>query len=147
MRQVVLSAAFLALVLWGCGRTEKQDAGNDDPYGAYAIPGPVSPDSGDEPKVHVVNIVQMKFVPEVLNVHKGDTVVFVNKDLVDHDVTELDRSLWTSSKMPGGTSWKMAATSSQTYYCSLHVVMRGKIIVDGNDIAMANAPVIAMCGG
>jgi plastocyanin len=37
---------------------------------------------------HTVEIKQMKFVPDVLHVHAGDTVLWINSDITDHDVTE-----------------------------------------------------------
>jgi plastocyanin len=81
-------------------------------------------------KVHVVEIRQMKFQPREIKVHKGETVVWVNKDITDHDVTELKTREWTSSTLPAGASWTLVVTESADYYCNLHQVMRGKIIVE-----------------
>lgn len=76
-----------------------------------------------------VSIAQMKFEPETLLVHAGDTVVFTNNDLVDHDVTELPDSSWTSGPLHPGESWKWMADSTTSYFCSIHVVMRGMLTV------------------
>ncbi len=81
------------------------------------------------PKVHTVEIIQMEFRPAVLKVRKGDTVIFVNKDIVDHDVTEIKKA-WHSPPLAAGKSWKWIATKSADYYCSIHLVMKGKIIVN-----------------
>ena len=83
----------------------------------------------DIPKVYTVEIKQMKFQPAELIVQKGDTVVWVNNDIVAHDVTEESSKAWTSSLMPVGQSWILVATQSADYYCSIHVVMKGKLIV------------------
>ena len=56
------------------------------------------------PKVHIVEIKQMKFQPAELIVQKGDTVVWINNDIVAHDVTEEPSKAWTSSLMPVGKS-------------------------------------------
>lgn len=72
----------------------------------------------------------MKFQPETLRVHKGDIVVFTNKDLVDHDVTALPDSAWTSHPLHTGDSWSWVADKSTDYFCSLHVVMRGRVEVE-----------------
>ena len=72
----------------------------------------------------------MKFKPDVLQDNKGDTVVFVNNDIVVHDITEEPNKAWTSSALPVGESWSMVATESVNYFCSIHVVMKGKIIVN-----------------
>lgn len=124
MRSLLFNAIPLALILLSCTGSQNERA---------TIPGNAS---ANVPKLHVVEITQMKFVPAVLNVSKGDTILWINKDMVEHDVTEKNLSSWTSSKMPAGASWKMVATKSEAYYCSLHVVMEGKIIVDGNELAM-----------
>ena len=81
------------------------------------------------PKVHTVEIKQMKFQPAELIVQKGDTVVWINNDIVAHDVTEEPGKAWTSSVMPVGESWRLVVTQSADYYCSIHVVMKGKLIV------------------
>jgi len=81
------------------------------------------------PKVHTVEIKQMKFQPAELVVQKGDKVVWINNDIVAHDVTEESRKAWTSLLMPVGKSWSMVVTESADYYCSIHVVMKGKLVV------------------
>src|SRR5690606_35917521 len=48
------------------------------------------------PKIDTIEIIQMQFRPAVLNVRKGDTVIFVNNDIVAHDATEIANRSWTS---------------------------------------------------
>jgi plastocyanin len=81
------------------------------------------------PKTYTVEIKQMKFQPAELTVHKGDKVVFVNKDMVTHNVTEASGKSWKSPDLPSGKSWSMVATKNAGYYCSLHPVMKGTIVV------------------
>ncbi len=76
-----------------------------------------------------VEIRQMKFQPQELTVSKGDTIVWVNNGITAHDVTEQPNSTWTSSSMPVGASWQMVASETSDYYCSIHVVMTGRIVV------------------
>ena len=82
------------------------------------------------PKIYTVEIKQMQFQPAELKVQKGDTVIFKNEDLVAHDVTEASGKIWSSSSLPPGKSWKMSVTQSANYYCSIHQVMKGKLMVD-----------------
>lgn len=77
--------------------------------------------------VYTVEIKDMKFVPENIIIKKGDTVVWVNHDMMAHDVTEETTKAWTSSPIPAGGSWKMAVNAEAKYYCSIHVVMKGKL--------------------
>jgi plastocyanin len=91
-----------------------------------------SPSSGSQDnrrQKHTIEIAQMKFVPAELVVQPGDTVVFVNHDIVTHDITEAGSKEWTSSLLPADEQWTFVATKSADYYCSLHPTMTGKIII------------------
>ncbi len=81
------------------------------------------------PKVYAVTIALMKFDPDTITVKKGDTVVFYNHDMVTHDITEEHSKAWTSKPLPADASWKLVATQSSDYYCTIHPVMKGKIVV------------------
>lgn len=80
------------------------------------------------PKTDTVVIDQMQFTPAELTIQKGDTVFFINKDLVAHDATEVNKA-WHSPTLQSGDSWKIAPDKSADYYCSIHLVMKGKIVV------------------
>jgi len=80
-------------------------------------------------KTYIIEIKQMKFIPDKLVLNKGDTVIWINKDFFSHDVTELKNKEWSSSEMQKGASWKKVITKSAKYYCSLHVVMKGSLLV------------------
>lgn len=82
-----------------------------------------------KPVTHTVTIEAMKFQPDTLNVRQGDTVLFVNRDIVTHDATEVNKN-WFSPPLETGGSWKWVADKSADYYCSIHLIMKGKIIVD-----------------
>jgi plastocyanin len=120
---------FLSLFLNSCTRPEDNAI---QPLKQYVPP----PDSTYvsnlpyAPKAYTVEISGMKFHPDATTVHKGDTIVWKNNDLVDHCVTEIPHNAWTSSKIAAGASWQMIATESSNYFCAIHVVMKGKIIVE-----------------
>lgn len=77
---------------------------------------------------HVVEISRMQFNPQELTIPAGDTVVWVNNDMTNHCVTEVNKS-WTSSSLEPARSFKKAITKTTDYFCAIHVVMKGKIIV------------------
>ncbi|MGB3342444.1 MAG: plastocyanin/azurin family copper-binding protein [Aequorivita sp.] len=81
------------------------------------------------PTTHTVIISQMKFNPENLKVKKGDKVVWINKDIVPHDVTEINKK-WTSGPMKTGDKWSKTITESFDYFCSIHLVMKGSVTID-----------------
>ena len=82
----------------------------------------------NQPQTHIVEIKDMSFQPAELIVHKGDTVVWINKDIVAHDVTEENKA-WSSSPLVNDSSFKKAITKSEAYYCSIHVIMKGHLTV------------------
>lgn len=77
---------------------------------------------------HEVVIKAMKYYPEELNVSVGDTIIWVNQDIYTHNVVEID-SAWFSPLLNPGDKWMHIITSNDIYYCSLHSVMRGAIVL------------------
>lgn len=81
------------------------------------------------PKSHTIEIRSMQFQPAELSLQKGDTVVFINRDLFVHDVTEGKNKAWTSTPLSTDQSYRMVVNESADYYCSIHPVMKGKLVV------------------
>jgi plastocyanin len=81
------------------------------------------------PELHRIVISSMKFNPAELTIRKGDTVEFVNQDLVVHDITQLPDKTWSSSNLSPGQTYKITLRMNTLYYCSIHPVMKGSIIV------------------
>lgn len=82
------------------------------------------------PQVYTVVIKEMKFTPETIAVQKGDTVIWKNRDLVTHCITEENTKSWTSSNIVAGSSWKMVIQEPANYFCAIHQVMKGKITIE-----------------
>lgn len=80
------------------------------------------------PSTDTVVIRQMQFIPAVLSVSAGDTVIWVNKGMVDHTVTSQDAS-WSSDTVRVGSTWKKVITDSINYFCSIHPTMKGRVLV------------------
>ena len=104
-----VSVLSLVLLLTGCSKDESVPITN---------------------KTHIVKIDQMKFIPERLDVNKGDTVVWVNKDYVQHDITDKNKKEWTSGVLDKDMKWSKVITKDEDYYCSIHVVMNGIIRIN-----------------
>ena len=137
LKKFCLGCCFICL-MFQCSSPSK-DKSSDE----YEIADPQQP---KEQVVHTIEIKQMKFSPETLNAKKGDKVIWVNADIVEHDVTELSRKEWASSKLATGASWSMIVTKSEVYFCNLHVVMRGKIVVEGEDPpTVVESSIIPIC--
>lgn len=84
--------------------------------------------ANEKASVHVVTIENMKFNPATITVNKGDQVTFINKDIVGHNATE-ENKVWASPMLQTGQSWTFAPEKTSDYYCTVHLVMKGKIIV------------------
>jgi len=109
----LIGSLFLLLFLTGCSNKKKN----------------ASPQK-TEPVTHHVTMEQMKFQPAELKIHKGDTVIWTNKGIVVHNVTEEHEQAWTSDSIAVGESWKMVPDKSFDYFCSIHPTMKGKITVE-----------------
>ena len=80
-------------------------------------------------KMYTVVIEQMKFTPADLTVKPGDTVTWVNRDIVEHNITEETNTDWSSSGLPVGKKWSLVVRESANYFCSIHPVMKGSLHV------------------
>jgi plastocyanin len=81
-------------------------------------------------KTYTVEIKDMKFIPEEIKVKSGDQVVFINRDMVVHCVRQVGDTGWISPAIPADGTWFIMAKGSADYYCAIHKVMKGKIIVE-----------------
>jgi plastocyanin len=81
------------------------------------------------PVTHTVVIQQMQFSPAELTVAKGDTVVWINRDIVDHNVTDAADRAWASPVLPTGASWQKVVDNDLVYLCTLHPVMKGTVLL------------------
>ncbi|MFM0556113.1 cupredoxin family copper-binding protein [Paraburkholderia sediminicola] len=81
-------------------------------------------------KTYLIVIEQMRFNPPVLTVHRGDRVMWVNKDLFPHTASAMSKT-FDSREIAPNASWTYVAreTGSYPYLCTLHATMRGTVIV------------------
>jgi plastocyanin len=81
-----------------------------------------------QPKTHTVIMQSMEFRPETLTVKLGDSIVWVNKDLVPHTATT---DSFDSRSIPAGKSWKYTTQTKGDfpYGCTFHPTMRGTLRV------------------
>jgi len=130
---------LLVMLLCSCSSPEKHSSGEGPAAdsAAYYIPKDAASAAGKKnPHVDTVKITGLKFLPEQIDVNKGDTVIWINNDLVMHCVTEARNMNWTSYQIPAGGSWKKAFSQSSDYYCTIHQVMKGKIVVTDSATAL-----------
>jgi plastocyanin len=84
-----------------------------------------------KPKTHTVTMEGISYHPAVLIVKSGDTIVWVNKDLVNHSVTSAVGA-FDSKTIPPGQSWKYTAPKKGDfpYGCTFHPSMKAMLHVE-----------------
>lgn len=93
------------------------------------IPEEALPPLPPETLYHTITIQDGAFKPSVLEIKKGKTVTWLNKDSVFHTVT-VDKT-FDSGIIPGGRSfyYLFEKTGTFNYACTLHSSEEGQIIV------------------
>jgi plastocyanin len=83
-----------------------------------------------KPQTHTVIIEGMRFQPESLTVARGDTVVWVNNDLVPHTATS-EAGNFDSQIIQAEKSWKFTASKKGefAYTCTFHPTMKAMLQV------------------
>lgn len=79
------------------------------------------------PQVHTVVIEGMRYQPEGLTVAPGDTVVWINRDMVPHTATSAGH--FDSGEIAAGKTWThtVRAAGEFAYLCTYHPLMKGVI--------------------
>ena len=82
------------------------------------------------PRVHTVLIEGMRYQPEELTVAAGDTVVWINRDMVPHTATSAS-GRFDSSEIAPGKSWThtVRTTGEFAYICTYHPLMKAVLRV------------------
>jgi plastocyanin len=93
--------------------------------------GPVPVDGAPKPATHTVTIDASRYQPDVLTVKAGDTVVWVNKDIVAHTATSQAGGFDSGIIVPG-KSWKhkFNKTGQFAYTCTYHPTMKATLRVN-----------------
>lgn len=96
-----------------------------------ALPAALAAGEGCRPHeaaTHRIRIEQFQFEPAVTTVRTGDTLVFVNADVVPHTATAGD-SAWDSGAIAPGAEWSTVVPEewARSYFCRFHPTMRGTL--------------------
>jgi plastocyanin len=83
-----------------------------------------------KPKTHTVTMESMRFQPRNLTVTRGDTVVWVNKDLVPHTATSKAGG-FDSQLVAADKSWRFTVQKKGdfAYVCTFHPTMTAMLRV------------------
>ncbi len=80
------------------------------------------------PMLHRVTIEQLQYRPAVVSAALGDTVEWLNRDIVPHTATALDRRWDTGDIQPGARGRVVIRErGAQAYGCQYHPEMKGRV--------------------
>jgi plastocyanin len=87
---------------------------------------PALPDAASQPRHHVVEIQAFQFQPQRMVVLPGDTIEWINRDIVPHTVTA-NEGTWIAQTLKEGQSWKVIVENNgvYSYFCEFHPHMTG----------------------
>jgi plastocyanin len=80
--------------------------------------------------IHSVTIEGMHFTPAVLKVHRGDTVVWINRDFVPHTATA--KQAFDSGPIAPNGRWSFVARRAGRHEvkCTLHPTMTSELTIE-----------------
>lgn len=90
------------------------------------------PEGGDPPRsrTHRVEIRGFEYHPKRLEVSVGDTVVWVNRDMVAHTATARDTAWDSGTIATDSTSHRVVRSKGRSsYICTYHPNMTGTLVV------------------
>lgn len=79
-------------------------------------------------KIHFIEISELRFIPDNLPVKPGDTVTWINRDIVPHSATAIDNS-WDTGTINLGESRSIVVTQkfNLRYFCPFHPSMQAQL--------------------
>ena len=88
------------------------------------------PPAGTKVSPVIVKIDNFSFTPQTLTIHAGTKVTWINKDDVPHTVRSNDKTLKSGVlDTDDQFSYTFTTAGTNSYFCSVHPHMTGKIIV------------------
>lgn len=107
MRVILIGFIFLASLGFACNETDA---------------------SG---KTHIVEIKDFSFVPKVLNLSKGDKVVWINRDTIEHNIVDSSSQETLSQTLAKDDKFSYIVKQEMNYECGFHPSMTGVVHLNG----------------
>jgi plastocyanin len=124
---LVMTMLLLLVISVSCTASDQSVSGAENSRDDTVV------QNGDEILVEMINI---KFNPDIVTIKQGTTVTWVNRDSVIHTATSGTRNnesgLFDSGNMSGGAtfSYTFNEKGSFDYFCVPHPGMDGTIVVE-----------------
>jgi plastocyanin len=97
--------------------------------GAARGAGPAASGPSGKPTTHTVVVENLRFAPEALEIRRGDTVVWENRDLVPHTATA--EGHFDSGNIAPKAAWRhrFDAAGTLVVVCRYHPTMKAQVTV------------------
>jgi plastocyanin len=91
-----------------------------------------APQQKRKPVLHRVTIDATSFAPAELTIRAGDSIVWMNRDVIPHTATQSGGKGFDSGTLASGDAWKhtFTASGSVDYICTFHPTMKGRVRVE-----------------
>ena len=76
---------------------------------------------------HQIEISGFAFTPKDIKVNIGDTISWINKDIVPHNIVDITQKKLLSADLSNGERHTFIVTDTMLYKCGLHPSMKGKL--------------------
>jgi plastocyanin len=98
----------------------------------FAAAAPADGQTAPNAQGATVKISNFTFGPPTLTVHPGTTVTWINDDDTAHTIMAMDKS-FRSKPLDTGDRFAFTFTKpgEYTYFCTVHPMMTGKVVVKG----------------
>lgn len=86
-----------------------------------------------ETREHTIEITGFVFVPATINAKSGDTITWINRDIVPHTATGEGGS-WDTGSINVNESKSLVVTADMVsdYFCRFHPTMKGSVDVNSD---------------
>ena len=124
---IVLSLVILSLFIFGCSKQNTVPTQTQVPN----QPTENNPTIPTQQSTNMIEIKDMSFNPNTLNVKQGETVTWTNQDSTIHTV-QFDDNSFASDELSkqDSVSFTFDKKGTFTYHCGVHPSMKGTIIVE-----------------
>lgn len=76
---------------------------------------------------HQIEISGFAFIPKELKVNAGDTITWINRDIVPHNIFDSTHKKSISPDLATGETYTFVVESPMLYECGLHPSMKGSL--------------------
>jgi plastocyanin len=80
------------------------------------------------PRTHTIVMQNMKFGAVPTDLRKGDTILWVNRDIVPHTATARNRSFDVTIQPRQSARTIISQAGTIPFYCRYHPAMRGALV-------------------